>query len=58
MKHQEVFRPRNRLVWVSSFALLYGGSFSVWANAQDIELPRIDIVGREENALYKIPGTV
>ena len=58
MKHQEVFRPRNRLAWFSSFVLLYGGSFSVWANAQDIELPRIDIVGREENALYKIPGTV
>ena len=37
MKHQEVFRPRNQLVWISSFALLYGGSFSVWANAQDIE---------------------
>ncbi|MBU3628772.1 TonB-dependent receptor domain-containing protein [Polynucleobacter sp. AP-Reno-20A-A9] len=58
MKHQEFFRPRNRLAWFSSFALLYGGSFSVWANTQDIELPRIDIVGREENALYKIPGTV
>ena len=58
MKHQEVVRPRIRLAWFSSFALLYGGSFSVWANAQDIELPRIDIVGREENALYKIPGTV
>jgi len=58
MKHQEVVRPRIRLVWFSSLALLYGGSFSVWANTQDIELPRIDIVGREENALYKIPGTV
>ena len=58
MKHQVVVRPRIRLAWFSSFALLYGGSFSVWANAQDIELPRIDIVGREENALYKIPGTV
>ena len=58
MKHQEVVRPRIRLAWFSSFALLYGGSFSVWANAQDIELPRIDIVGREEKALYKIPGTV
>ena len=58
MKHQEVVRPRIRLAWFSSFALLYGGSFSVWANAQDIELPRIDIVGREENAVYKIPGTV
>ena len=58
MKHQVVFLPRNRLAWFSSLALLYGASFSVWANAQDIELPRIDIVGREENALYKIPGTV
>ncbi|MBU3562640.1 TonB-dependent receptor plug domain-containing protein, partial [Polynucleobacter sp. Tro8-14-1] len=58
MKHQVVVRPRIRLAWFSSFALLYGGSFSVWANAQDIELPRIDIVGREEDALYKIPGTV
>ena len=58
MKHQEVFRPRNKLAWFSSVALLWGSSFSVWANAQDIELPRIDIVGREENALNKIPGTV
>ena len=58
MKHQEVFRPRNRLAWFSSFVLLYGGSFPVWANPQDIELPRIDIVGREKNALSKIPGTV
>ena len=58
MKHQEVFRPRNKLAWFSSLALLCGSSFSVWANGQDIELPRIDIVGREENALNKIPGTV
>ena len=58
MKHQEVFRTRNKLAWFSSLALLWGSSLSVWANAQDIELPRIDIVGREENALNKIPGTV
>jgi Fe(3+) dicitrate transport protein len=58
MKHQEVFRSRNRLAWISSLALLYGGSFSNWVKAQDIVLPRIDIVGREENALSKIPGTV
>ena len=58
MKHQEVFCSRNRFVWISSLALLYGGSFSSWVQAQDIALPRIDIVGREENALSKIPGTV
>ena len=58
MKHQEVFRSRNRLAWFSSVALLYGSSFSNWVYAQDIELPRIDIVGREENAVSKIPGTV
>ena len=58
MKHHEVFCSRNRLAWVSSLALLYGSSYSSWVQAQDIELPRIDIVGREENALSKIPGTV
>jgi Fe(3+) dicitrate transport protein len=58
MNHQGVFHPRNKFVWISSIALLCGSSFSVWVKAQDIELPRIDIVGREENALSKIPGTV
>lgn len=58
MKHQEVFCYRNRLAWISSLALLYGGSFSSWVKAQDIMLPRIDIVGHEENALSKIPGAV
>lgn len=58
MKHQEVFRSRNRLAWFSSVALLYGSSFSNWVCAEDIELPRIDIVGRKENAQSKIPGTV
>jgi len=58
MKHQDVFRPQNKLAWLSSIALLFGNSFSVLVKAQDIELPRIDIVGREESALSKIPGTV
>ena len=58
MKHQEFICFRNKLAWISSFALLYGSSFSNWVKAQDIELPRIDIVGRDENALEKIPGTV
>ena len=58
MKHQDVFRPQNKLAWLSSIALLFGSSFSMLVKAQDIQLPRIDIVGREENALSKIPGTV
>jgi Fe(3+) dicitrate transport protein len=58
MKHQDVLRYRNRLAWFSSIALLCGSSFSNWVMAQDIELPRIDIVGREQNASSKIPGTV
>jgi len=58
MKHHEVISFRNRFAWISSLALLYGGSVSGWVKAQDIELPRIDIVGREKNALLKIPGTV
>ena len=58
MKHQDIFRPRNRLAWLSSIVLLCGSSFSILVKAQEIELPRIDIVGREENALSKIPGTV
>jgi Fe(3+) dicitrate transport protein len=58
MKHQDFFRPQNKLAWLSSIALLCGGSFSVLVKAQDIELPRIDIVGREESALSKIPGTI
>lgn len=58
MKHQDILRYRNRLAWFSSIALLCGSSFSSWVKAQDIELPRIDIVGREQNASSKIPGTV
>ena len=58
MKHQDVWHGQNKLASVSLAALLYGVSFSNLTNAQDIELPRIDIVGREDNALSKIPGTV
>lgn len=58
MKHQDIFRSRNKVAWFSSLALLYGSSFSGLLKAQQIELPRIDIVGREENALSSIPGTV
>lgn len=42
----------------SSALLAYGGTLAMSAFAQDIELPRIDIVGQEENARSKIPGTV
>jgi Fe(3+) dicitrate transport protein len=58
MKYQDFLRYRNRLSCFSSMALLCGSSFSGWVKAQDIELPRIDIVGREQNAPSKIPGTV
>jgi Fe(3+) dicitrate transport protein len=58
MKHQDVLRYQNRLAWFSSIALLCGSAFSSWVKAQDIELPRIDIVGREQNASTRIPGTV
>lgn len=46
------------MVLASSALLAYGGTLAMSACAQDVELPRIDIVGREENALSKIPGTV
>ena len=61
MKHQFIGRllgERNQIVWISSIALLYGSIFSGPAKARDAELPRIDIVGREESAVLKIPGTV
>lgn len=58
MKHQDVVGYRSKLAWFSSIALLCGSSFSCWAKSQDIQLPRIDIVGHEENASSKIPGTV
>ena len=49
---------QKKRAWASSFALAYGCSFSFGVYAQDIDLPRLDIVGREENARSKIPGTV
>jgi Fe(3+) dicitrate transport protein len=58
MKYQEICRARNQIVWFSSIAVICGGSFPYLANAEEIDLPRIDIVGREEGALKKIPGTV
>jgi Fe(3+) dicitrate transport protein len=61
MKHQLLGRSlgeRNRVIWLSSIAFLYGSVFSGLVKARDIELPRIDIVGSEESAAYKIPGTV
>ena len=42
----------------SSALLAYGGTLAMSVYAQDVELPRMDIVGREESARSKIPGTV
>lgn len=61
MKHHfigESLGDRNKIAWIASIALLYGSIFSGTAKALDAELPRIDIVGREESAAHKIPGTV
>jgi Fe(3+) dicitrate transport protein len=58
MKHREIWHARKRIVWLSSIAVVYGSTFPYLANAEDIDLPRIDIVGREEGSLKKIPGTV
>lgn len=49
---------QKKKVLASSIALVCGWSFAVNIHAQEIDLPRIDIVGREENARSKIPGTV
>ena len=49
---------QQKRAWASSFALAYGCAISFGTYAQDIDLPRMDIVGREENARSKIPGTV
>ncbi|HBK44362.1 MULTISPECIES: TonB-dependent receptor [unclassified Polynucleobacter] len=42
----------------SSALLACGGTLVMSAYAQDVELPRMDIVGRDESARSKIPGTV
>jgi Fe(3+) dicitrate transport protein len=54
-KHGRIRAPFNL---ASSIALAYSISFSSVSGAQEVELPRIDIVGREEDSRKKIPGTV
>lgn len=49
---------QQRVALASSIALICGWSLTVDIHAQEIDLPRIDIVGREVNARSKIPGTV
>ena len=49
---------QQKLAWASSMALACGWSFAMGIEAREIDLPRIDIVGQEENARSKIPGTV
>jgi Fe(3+) dicitrate transport protein len=49
---------QKKLALASSIALVCGWSFGIDVHAQEMDLPRIDIVGREENARSKIPGTV
>ena len=58
MKYQQYGRIRAPFKLASSIALAYSISFSSISGAQEIELPRIDIVGREEDSRKKIPGTV
>ena len=58
MKYQQYGRIRAPFTLASSIALAYSISFSSISGAQEIELPRIDIVGREEDSRKKIPGTV
>ena len=49
---------QQRVALASSIALTFGWSLAIDIHAQEIDLPRIDIVGREVNARSKIPGTV
>ncbi len=49
---------QQQLALASSIALICGWSCAIDIHAQEIDLPRIDIVGREVNARSKIPGTV
>jgi len=49
---------QKKVALASSIALVCGWSFGIDVHAQEMDLPRIDIVGREENARSKIPGTV
>ena len=49
---------QKKMEYAVSVVLAYGCSLSFGASAQDLDLPRIDIVGREDNARSKIPGTI
>ncbi len=49
---------QKKVALASSIALVCGWSFTIDIHAQEIDLPRIDIVGRKENARSQIPGTV
>jgi Fe(3+) dicitrate transport protein len=49
---------QQKVAWASSIALVCGWSLAIDIHAQEIDLPRMDIVGREVNARSKIPGTV
>jgi Fe(3+) dicitrate transport protein len=49
---------QQQLALASSIALICGWSCAIDIHAKEIDLPRIDIVGREVNARSKIPGTV
>ena len=49
---------QQQLALASSIALICGWSLAIDIHAQEMDLPRIDIVGREVNARSKIPGTV
>ena len=49
---------QKKLAWALRLALVCGCSLSSGIQAKEIDLPRIDIVGSEENARSKIPGTV
>ena len=49
---------QKKLAWALRLALVFGCSLTSGIQAKEIDLPRIDIVGSEENARLKIPGTV
>lgn len=49
---------QQKVALASSIVLICGWSFAIDIHAQEIDLPRIDIVGREVNSRSKIPGTV
>ena len=48
----------QKLAWAPGVALVCGCTFTLGVCAKEVDLPRIDIVGREDNARSKIPGTI